>query len=971
MKRRFSLILSVVLAIALVAVIPFATMAFDQETEIGDVEDGYKPQGIAIHNATEFANMEPNGSYYIANDFEITATYAADFTGKLDGNGKILTVSAPIFKNLKGEVKNLKITGTVNVSDYDAGALAQRAENATVTNVLNHANVTGSTKVIALAESEYYNFKNIDKATGTLYNTHKLAGTGGFIGSATGVCVFTDCLNLGDVNGSPAGGIVGVMGYDTDASSFTFVNCHNEGKITDVGTDVTNMPRTYIKYYYTGIGGIGGFAVDFKTLSFDSCTNKGIVLSTLDATVMVSDESTAVYASTGGIMGGFARSLNTKTNAEATASFNDCLNEGAIGSKYNSGGIMGGTYDGIAAGGTFFTECVNKADITTTSSRCGGIAGETSKVTVTNCVNYGALSGTIHIGGMVGRTYSKGTFVSCVNEGSLSSEYTGSYKSAMGGIVGYVNSGVDAKDCHNKGSITAKYTGVGGIAGNVDAGSGTFDGCTNSGNITSTSSYVGGVVGDAVVAVTIKNSTNTGIFSGKAMVGGIIGYARADLTVESCENKAESITAQYRVGGIAGRAAGTTAISKCVNYANITSTGVDDDTVYVGGIAASVKTGLVSDCVNYGNLTATVNGYATGGIVGYYGVKNGGGEAMIRCGNQGTISSLGAWTGGLCGYVYGGTTDETTIDFCYNVADITGLNSVSGAIGYINTSHVTITNCFFAGTYTATKEGGFSSVVNYNNSNTSKTTNIYYSASLVATAEQSGSAGVKVALAPTVTDAQLASGELAYILNAAIKADDSTVTEDVFYQTLGTDAHPVLDNTHKAVLKLEDGSYANEIPAPPTDTETTPEETTPEETTPEETTPEETTPEETTPEETTPEETTPEETTPEETTPVVTPEETTPFVTPEETTPVVTPEETTPEETTPVVTPEETTPVVTPEETTPVVTPEETTPEETTVVDDGPIVGDNIGSVVIICVIAVVAIATGAAFVVIKRKENN
>ena len=176
-----------------------------------------------------------------------------------------------------------------------------------------------------------------------------------------------------------------------------------------------------------------------------------------------------------------------------------------------------------------------------------------------------------------------------------------------------------------------------------------------------------------------------------------------------------------------------------------------------------------------------------------------------------------------------------------------------------------------------------------------------------------------------------------------MKAADSTVTEDVFYQTIGTDAHPVLDNTHKAVLKLEDGSYANEIP----------EITTPEETTPEETTPEETTPEETTPEETTPEETTPEETTP------------------EETTPVVTPEETTPEETTPVVTPEETTPVVTPEETTPVVTPEETTPEETTVVDDGPIVGDSIGTVVIICAIAVVAIATGAALVVIKRKENN
>ena len=42
MKRRFSLILAVVLALALVAVIPFATMAFDTETEIGDVVTTYK-----------------------------------------------------------------------------------------------------------------------------------------------------------------------------------------------------------------------------------------------------------------------------------------------------------------------------------------------------------------------------------------------------------------------------------------------------------------------------------------------------------------------------------------------------------------------------------------------------------------------------------------------------------------------------------------------------------------------------------------------------------------------------------------------------------------------------------------------------------------------------------------------------------------------------------------------------------------
>ena len=113
MKRRFSLIISVLLAIALVAVIPFAVMASDS-TNIGNVEAGYAPVGTAVTNAAEFAAMTADGNYYLANDIEITASYAADFTGKLDGNGKTVTVSAPLFKNLKGEVKNLKIAHRCN-----------------------------------------------------------------------------------------------------------------------------------------------------------------------------------------------------------------------------------------------------------------------------------------------------------------------------------------------------------------------------------------------------------------------------------------------------------------------------------------------------------------------------------------------------------------------------------------------------------------------------------------------------------------------------------------------------------------------------------------------------------------------------------------------------------------------------------------------------------------------------------------
>ena len=53
-----------------------------------------------------------------------------------------------------------------------------------------------------------------------------------------------------------------------------------------------------------------------------------------------------------------------------------------------------------------------------------------------------------------------------------------------------------------------------------------------------------------------------------------------------------------------------------------------------------------------------------------------------------------------------------------------------------------------------------------------------------------------------LTDEQVASGELCYLLNG----DQSEI---VWYQNIGEDPHPVFDATHKTVVKNEDGSYDN------------------------------------------------------------------------------------------------------------------------------------------------------------------
>ena len=56
---------------------------------------------------------------------------------------------------------------------------------------------------------------------------------------------------------------------------------------------------------------------------------------------------------------------------------------------------------------------------------------------------------------------------------------------------------------------------------------------------------------------------------------------------------------------------------------------------------------------------------------------------------------------------------------------------------------------------------------------------------------------------------QFASGEVAFLLNA-------DQDQPAWFQTLGKDAYPVLDNTHLVVLKKEDGTYYNEGSPEPT-----------------------------------------------------------------------------------------------------------------------------------------------------------
>ena len=121
MKRTLSIILCLVMVLSLVAVSAYAAPNAD---EIGKVASGYTPEGTGIDSLDKIT--DPAGKYYLTKDVTAGATLTAEFKGTLDGNGKTITVSAPIFDKLAGTVKNLVIKGAVDTSAnaVQAGALS-------------------------------------------------------------------------------------------------------------------------------------------------------------------------------------------------------------------------------------------------------------------------------------------------------------------------------------------------------------------------------------------------------------------------------------------------------------------------------------------------------------------------------------------------------------------------------------------------------------------------------------------------------------------------------------------------------------------------------------------------------------------------------------------------------------------------------------------------------------------------------
>ena len=249
-------------------------------------------------------------------------------------------------------------------------------------------------------------------------------------------------------------------------------------------------------------------------------------------------------------------------------------------------------------------------------------------------------------------------------------------------------------------------------------------------------------------------------FNGFSYIGGVVGENSG--TVSGCYNTSTVMgimngdgfnTSDY-IGGVVGYNSGT--VSDCYNNGSVS--GIDN----IGGVVG-YNSGTVSDCYNNGSVSGRIS---IGGVVG----DNS--DIVSGCYNIGNISG-GNRIGGVVGNNYSDDS-PAIVTGCYNNGNVSGSLYVGGIVG--NNRDI-VRSCYSTGN---SSEGG---VVGGNRKD-GTVTNCYYDS----TVHTGNAFYFNLGTATDVlgkTTTQFASGEVAYLLQGEQE-------ENVWGQTIGTDAYPVL-----------------------------------------------------------------------------------------------------------------------------------------------------------------------------------
>ena len=446
--------------------------------------------------------------------------------------------------------------------------------------------------------------------------------------------------------------------------------------------------------------------------------------------------------------------------------------------------------------------------VTVTAPLFASFAGTIKDLTIVGDITANTIGETVIHGGAVSRwTKGEAHFSNIINKANI----TGS--KSTGALVGYGATGsvLVAENCVNYGNFDCSDQ-VGGIFGYIQDTSVTITGCENYGTL-NTANYGGGIIGrfgrDAAdialgSLVTIRDCTNNGkVTSAKGQTGGILGYLIGGAEIYNCVNNGEIVNTTAQSGGIFG-ATGDKASTTTVYIEGCVNNGLIKGVNYIGGIAARVGRAAQSgkgnyrvvNCVNYGEIQAAVDKDASiyaSGVVAY------------------------AWGGSISeGQLPNGTVGNINLGrVIVNATAVTSkANYIGGILGYVNSANYEIKNNIDAGSINVI--GGANNTValiSYNKNQDSVTAGMFANNYAIAQGEivaayagdsskdTFGPAAETAALA--VTAEQMASGEIAYLLNEA-------AGKVVYYQEIGVDAAPTMKENDKGIVyKWDEGVYSN------------------------------------------------------------------------------------------------------------------------------------------------------------------
>lgn len=277
---------------------------------------------------------------------------------------------------------------------------------------------------------------------GTVIPSAAASYLGGLAGCIEKDVVIDGFVNKGEITNS-AGYIGGVFGTALSSKGNYAVdgvyvrNCENHADIT--GTK-------------SNIGGIAGAPV-YGT-HIEDCINYGVISSTYSG-------------SANSYVGGIAGLLTS--DATYNSYIMRCHNHGAVicdaPKQKGLGGIAGGD-----KAGSYISECINYAPVTSGGIFCGGIVGDANGNSINASVNLGKITGGDYaIGGIAGYTGTVATINDCINYGDVEATATAATTKygVAAGIDGYGYGRIDR--CANFGSIKGDKM-IAGIAGTTFTG---------------------------------------------------------------------------------------------------------------------------------------------------------------------------------------------------------------------------------------------------------------------------------------------------------------------------------------------------------------------------------------------------------------------------------------------------------------------------------------------------------------------